>query len=79
MPSHLLAIDQNASTLKVGVFIEREGNAPDALTFDYKLDGSATTSQTPVRTPKGLVNVPTTLTAKAIGLTAAFSVRVTAG
>ncbi|HEU0053211.1 MAG TPA: hypothetical protein VFQ39_08530 [Longimicrobium sp.] len=61
--SHTLAITQDAAMLKVGVAIDLGGAEPDRFQLDYPLDGSPVETQTPVRTPRGTIEVPTTLRA----------------
>ena len=56
-------VKQTAEAMTVGVHIDR-GNAPFDITNNYRLDGSAVTFESAVRTPDGDLNVPTTTTAK---------------
>ena len=61
--SHRLAITQSDSQLHVGVEIENADPAPLRMEFLYSLSGVETATQTAIRTPSGIMNVPTRLKA----------------
>lgn len=83
--SHTLDVTQTETHLGVGVVIALQG-APqqDTIRFDYALDGSEVRTQSPIRTPQGRVEVPTTLTARvdeagSVHITIARELRTPAG
>ena len=59
---HLLDIAQSDSSLTVDVALVDTAGAPQRMRFPYSLRGPVSTT-TQVRTPRGPVDVPTTLTA----------------
>ena len=61
--SHKLAITLDKKSLNVAIAITIGENLPDKFNFDYNLDGTESKTQAQIRTPNGLVNVPTTLKA----------------
>ena len=61
--SHELAVTQSDTALVVDVAIDAGREKPDSMAFVYRLDGVETRTTTPVRTPNGLVAVPTRLAA----------------
>ncbi|MEW5926150.1 MAG: hypothetical protein AB1941_01565 [Gemmatimonadota bacterium] len=63
--SHTLDVTQTETHLRVGVVIALRG-APqqDTIRFDYALDGSEVQTWSPIRTPQGRVEIPTTLRAR---------------
>jgi hypothetical protein len=61
--SHRLAITQSDSVLDVFVTVDVGAATPDTIRFRYRLDGRTTQTQTAVRTPGGLQQVPTALVA----------------
>jgi hypothetical protein len=62
--SHTLDVTQTSTHLGVGVVIELRDAQQDTLRFDYALDGSEVHTRSPVRTPQGRVEIPTTLRAR---------------
>lgn len=65
--SHKLAITQNEKLLNVDVEIKMGESDPGDFHLAYNLDGAESKTETPIRTPDGLINVPTTLKAVEIG------------
>lgn len=61
--SHHLSVTQTGEQLAVGVEIQRGAAEPDRFEMVYPLDGSESSTTTPVRTPNGRVDVPTKLKA----------------
>jgi hypothetical protein len=62
--SHKLTVTQTDKTLDVAVTVDRGNPEPDKMHFTYNLAGAETKSETPVRTPMGMIPVPTTMRAK---------------
>jgi hypothetical protein len=62
--SHKLLVKQDWGHLNVAVEVDG-GGEPFKTTFVYALDGTETKSKTQMRTPAGLLDVPTTLKAVA--------------
>lgn len=62
--SHKLSITQDKEHLSVAVEIDAGREKTDHFDFLYNLDGSDSSTETPIRTPNGLLNVPTLLNAK---------------
>ncbi|HEY0458581.1 MAG TPA: hypothetical protein VGC97_05465 [Pyrinomonadaceae bacterium] len=62
--SHKLSIAQDKEHLTVAVAIDAGRAAADKFNFIYNLDGSDSMTETPIRTPDGLLNVPTVLNLK---------------
>lgn len=61
--THSLNITQDAQKLDVSIEITSDAHEPLRNTYHYTLDGIAAKTETQVRTPDGLKNIPTTLTA----------------
>ncbi len=61
--SHKLSITQDEKHLNVAVEVNIGQKEPDKLNFVYNLDGSESKTETMIRTPDGLIHVPTTLKA----------------
>jgi hypothetical protein len=61
--SHELDISQTDAKLDVIVTITSDQPAPERFEFHYLLDGTETHTETSIRTPEGLLSVPTTLRA----------------
>lgn len=62
--SHRLLVAQRGLRLDVAVSVDIGDAAPDTMRFVYMMDGRETRTQTPIRGPGGLTNVPTVLHAK---------------
>jgi hypothetical protein len=62
--SHRLAITQDEKQLTVAVDIDAGRSETDKFNFIYNLDGSDSKTETPIRTPNGLIMAPTVLNAK---------------
>jgi hypothetical protein len=65
--SHKLSIQQDKTELKLAIAIDLGGSEPDRFDLRYQIDGPETKTETPVRTPKGLLMVPTVLSARSTG------------
>lgn len=65
--SHKLFITQDEKHLIVVVEVSLGQGEPDKLNFNYNLDGSESKTETMIRTPNGMVSVPTTLKAVVAG------------
>jgi hypothetical protein len=61
--SHKLSITQTDKQLDVAVAIDLGMAEPDKMHFVYDLGGAQTTGETQVRTPMGMMPVPTTMQA----------------
>lgn len=61
--SQKLTVTQTDAQLSVAVEIDAGRAAPDRMSFIYQLDGTETNTETSIRTPAGLTNVPTKLKA----------------
>ena len=61
--SQKLIIRQNERYLDIAVEVDRGQSAPDKMHFLYNLDGTESKTETAIRTPDGMVNLPTTLKA----------------
>jgi hypothetical protein len=62
--SHKLAITQDEKHFNVAVDIDAGRSEPDKFNFIYNLDGSDSKTEVPIRTPNGLLMVPTLLSVK---------------
>jgi hypothetical protein len=58
-----LAVTQTDARLEVDVEIDAGAPEPERFEFVYSLDGAETTATTRVRTPDGMIDVPTRLRA----------------
>jgi hypothetical protein len=61
--SHRLAVAQSDAQLTVDVEIDEGGAQPERFNFTYSLTGAETATTTKVRTPDGMLDVPTRLRA----------------
>lgn len=61
--SHKLLVTQTDKQLDVAVTVDAGRAEPDKMSFVYDLTGTETTTETSIRTPMGLVPVPTKLKA----------------
>ena len=62
--SHSMQIQQTDKQLILAIDITSASREPAHFDFTYTLDGVPVKTETQVRTPNGMVSVPTTLTAK---------------
>ena len=61
--SHRLSVAQGDAQLVVDVEIQGAAAEPERFRFEYALDGTETATTTRIRTPDGMVDVPTRLRA----------------
>lgn len=61
---HRLSVTQDDAHLVVDVEIEGAAAEPERFRFEYALDGAETAATTRVRTPNGMMDVPTRLRAE---------------
>lgn len=73
--SHKLAITQDEKVLSVAVEIDAGRSESDKINFKYNLDGSETNTETSIRTPEGLIKVPTVL--KAVDVNGKLQITIT--